>query len=424
MRILIISYYFPPLNTIASHRPYSWARTWSTLGHEVHVLTTAKHTFHGALDLDYDLSGLRIHTAPFLGKVTSATGVADSSDRAATTARRWERFKYLTRRLRLSCGMFADIASLGYFSLLKTGLTVLRSKEFDFIVSTSPPEVSHFVAHELSVRTGVPWVADYRDLWFPEMGVHHSRWAATLTGLASRRMLKQATVISTVSQGLAARLKAFTGREIHVCYNGYFTDADSQGDRPWTDDKIHIAYTGRIYPHKRDPSMFFKALGQALASKTDLVDRLVVDIYSNDEPWLNRLISHSPAASCVRVHALVPHKTSLAIQQHAAYLLFIDWMDKRADGILTGKLFEYLASGRPILCVGNRENSEAAEMIRKTRAGVVLTATHTIRDFLETLPDHLAVGPALRDQIKPYSREEQAARFLDSMREATGSVSS
>jgi len=421
MRILIVSYHFPPLNKIASHRPYSWARKWSTLGHDIHVLTTAKHAFDGSLDLDYDLSNLCIHTAPFLGKVTPAMGVSDSSDRAAT-ARRWERFKYLTRRLRLGCGMFAEIASLGYFSLLKTGLTVLRSQKFDFIVSTSPPDVIHFVAHRLSVRTGVPWVADYRDLWFPEMGVH-SRWAATLTGLASRRLLKQATVVSTVSQGLAARLKAFIGREIHVCYNGYFTDADSRGHRPWTDDKIHIAYTGRIYPHKRDPSMFFKALGQALGSKTDLLDRLVVDIYSNDEPWLNRLVSHSPAASCVRVHALVPHKTSLTIQQHAAYLLFIDWMDKRAEGILTGKLFEYLASGRPILCIGNRENSEAAEMIRNTRAGVVLTATHTIRDFLETLPDQPAAGPALPDQIKRYSREEQAARFLDCMREAIGCVS-
>src|SRR5262245_17099899 len=274
MRILIVSYYFPPLNKIASHRPYSWARTWSTLGHEVHVLTTAKHTFHGALDLDYDLSGLRIHTAPFLGKVTPAMGVSDSSDRAAT-ARRWERFKYLTRRLRLGCGMFADIASLGYFSLLKTGLTVLRSQKFDFIVSTSPPEVTHFVAHALSRRTGVPWAADYRDLWFPEMGVHHSRWAATLTGLASRRLLNHATVVSTVSQGLAARLKAFIGREIHVCYNGYFTDVASHnpGHCPWTDNRVHIVYTGHFYPHKYDPSMFLEALAEVHRSKPDVIDR-------------------------------------------------------------------------------------------------------------------------------------------------------
>ena len=55
MRILIVAHAFPPMNSTASHRPYSWARVWRDLGHEVHVLTAVKHGFDGTVDMARDL---------------------------------------------------------------------------------------------------------------------------------------------------------------------------------------------------------------------------------------------------------------------------------------------------------------------------------------------------------------------------------
>ena len=61
LRILIVAHAFPPMNSIASHRPYSWARFWRDEGHEIHVLTPAKHHFDGMMDLERDLRGIRVY---------------------------------------------------------------------------------------------------------------------------------------------------------------------------------------------------------------------------------------------------------------------------------------------------------------------------------------------------------------------------
>ena len=102
-RILIVSHFFPPLNSIASQRPYSWARTWTDMGHSVSVLTTAKMPFDGTPDLELDLSGIEVHTVSYL-PATRSTREAGVSHRSA---HHWEHLKRLTRRLRFGLGLFA-----------------------------------------------------------------------------------------------------------------------------------------------------------------------------------------------------------------------------------------------------------------------------------------------------------------------------
>jgi glycosyltransferase involved in cell wall biosynthesis len=420
MRILIIAYHFPPLNSTASHRSYSWARAWSAAGHEVHVLTPARHAFDGALDLEHDLRGITVHTAPFLG-ATGAPAAARDRQAYAASARRWNRLKVATRRVRLGFGMFTEIASLGYFSLVGTGLGVLRSARFDFIISTSPPEVAHFAGHALAERTGVPWVADYRDLWFPDMRLHHFRWVAAVTGRLSRRLLASAKLVSTVSQGLAARLGGYLGRAVHICYNGYFSGrARAAGGRPWTDDRVHLVYTGRLYPSKRDPRVFLDALGRALEAAPEIGQRVAVELYGCDEPWLRQLVEQHGVSGCVNLHGVVPHDVSLAAQRHADYLLFVDWMDPGAEGVLSGKLFEYLDSGRPIVCVGNNPHSEAAELIRSAQAGEVLTGVAAMQTFVEEAARQPSPAALAAAGVEQYSREYQAARLLAAVRQAIG----
>jgi hypothetical protein len=116
------------------------------------------------------------------------------------------------------------------------------------------------------------------------------------------------------------------------------------------------------------------------------------------------------------MHGFVSHERSIAAQWHADYLLFVDWMDNKAEGILTGKLFEYLASGRPIICIGFHDDSEAAGLIRNARAGVVLTSVSSIQEYLERLPSRAPATRMFHDLVKAYSRQEQAMAFLESIR--------
>jgi glycosyltransferase involved in cell wall biosynthesis len=412
VRILIVCHYFPPLNSIASHRPFSWARTWTDLGHDVTVLTPAKYGFDGSVDLEFDTSGVRIVQAPYLP--LAPAGNAGPGGAVAARTRRWERLKLATRRIRLGLGMFAEIANLAHPSLVREGRKLFEEKPFDLVVSTSPPEVCHVVAHGLAKRFAARWVADYRDLWFPEMGVYRYAWAARLIGRIERRMLRDAAAVVTVSEGLAERLRAFLGRTPIVCYNGFMElQSDLRAARPWPDTRHHVVYTGKLFPGQRDPSAFLTGLANALERDASLAERLAVDFYGHDDPWLRGLIDERGLARVVTTHGFVPYTQSLAAQRHAAALLFVDWMDPRAEGILTGKLFEYLASGRPILCLGNRADTEAARVVREAQAGTVAITAGEVAQYLAGLGSGAAPAGADAARVAIFSRRVQAERLLE-----------
>src|SRR5262245_41430108 len=104
------------MNATAAHRPYSWARAWRDLGHEIHVLTPVKHPLDGAADLKRDLSGLHIHEVPYL--LGRASAESDGAAASARSVERWEWFKTWTRRARFSLAMFGDPRLLAYFPMV------------------------------------------------------------------------------------------------------------------------------------------------------------------------------------------------------------------------------------------------------------------------------------------------------------------
>jgi hypothetical protein len=408
LRILLVAYCFPPMNTIASHRPYGWARAWRELGHEIHVLTPAKRSYDGPMDLDWDLAGLHVHEASWRGsRARARPGGAPGSER-------WERVKRVTRRARFSFAMFGDPRLLAWFSLVREGERLARSERFDLIVATSPPEVSLFAARALSRRTGIPWVADYRDLWFQDMRLQQSRIASALSGPVHRWLVKDAAALVTVSKGLQQRLSAYLGREVLLGYNGYLEDAPSVPATPRSaDGRVHIVYTGRVYPGRQDPEPLFRALAALKGEPGNPAARLVVDFYGHENPWLAALAARYPLRDQVRLHDHVAHRESLVAQRSAGALLFLGWTDPAADGVLTGKLFEYFGSGRPIMALGRRD-SEAAGLIARTGSGVTLASQAEIEDYLRRLAD-LPASTAGRPAPQWLSRRHQARVVLDEL---------
>jgi glycosyltransferase involved in cell wall biosynthesis len=292
------------------------------------------------------------------------------------------------------------------------------------VISTSPPEVVHFVGHALQRKAGIPWVADYRDLWFAEMRVNQFRLSSWLTGRIKRPKLRQALTMSTVSEGLAGRLGRFVGREVVVCYNGFMPEASrAEQPRPWKDGKRHVVYTGRMFPGKRDPRLFFHGLALALRADPKTSEKLAIDLYGFNDSWIRQSAAQYGVAHCVRAHGLVSHQESLTAQRHADLLLFLDWMDEGAEGILTGKLFEYLATRRPVLGVGVSSETEAAAIIQKAGAGETLTQPQTICErLLKLARQEGTASPAQSASVEQFSRLQQADRLLERIESALASA--
>jgi glycosyltransferase involved in cell wall biosynthesis len=414
LRILIVAHGFPPMNAIASHRPFSWARTWRDAGHEIDVLTPQKHGFDGPMDLQCDLTGIRIHEVPYLGKRRrSASARTQGTD---THIRRWDRVKTLTRRARFSLAMFGDPRLLAYFPMVRRGLALLREGRFDVIAATSPPEVVFFAARTLSHHTGVPWIADFRDLWFRDTRLFQSHLASSLSGPVNRWLVRDASALVTVSRGLQERLAEYLQRPVLLSYNGFF-ESESATIEPWMrlDGKMHLVYTGRYYAGRRDPTPLLRALALLRPHVPDLASRLSIDFYGFDDPHLRALVARHRAQDCVVVHGFVPYRQSRAIQCGADILLFLDWTAGKAEGVLTGKLFEYLGSGRPILSIGTRKDTEAARIIRDAGSGVALTETEEIVAYLRELLASGRPRPTDVAKVSLYSRERQARLLLSDL---------
>jgi glycosyltransferase involved in cell wall biosynthesis len=413
LRILIVAHAFPPINAIASHRPYSWAQAWRDLGHEIHVLTPAKYPFDGAIDNERDLSGIQVHEVAYLPLARTARNSSSGAPGARVV--RWEWLKAVTRRARFALGTFGDLRLMACFPMVRKGLRVIREHGIQLIVATAPPESVFFVARRLSRRTGVPWVADFRDLWFHDMVLFRARLTTWLLGPINRWLVESAAVLVTVSRGLKNRLSYYLAREVVVSYNGFFAGDHglSPPAPPWDDGRTHLVYTGRVYPGKQDPEGLFRALTVLRGTMPELAARISIDFYGFDDPWLRSLIERHAVADCVELHGFVPYRESVVAQRAADFLLFLDWTDTRAEGVLTGKLFEYLGSGRPILALGIRKDSEAARLISDAGCGTMLTGDGEIADYLRRALSSPRPPPIVSETAKHFSRERQARVLLE-----------
>jgi len=180
MRILLVTYNWPPRNAMGTHRPYSWAREWTLQGADITVLTAEKHTFDDPLDLCLaDLDGVRVVQVSYLG-----TGKRHAKQHRPLG--QWVRklipfLKHLRFRLAGSIGLNIDIRSRWTSPAFHVAKEMFREKSFDVVVSTYGPKASHTIASRLkSEFPSLCWVADYRDLWSGRQDVLRKRSAHRL----------------------------------------------------------------------------------------------------------------------------------------------------------------------------------------------------------------------------------------------------
>ncbi|MBK5970505.1 MULTISPECIES: glycosyltransferase [Thiorhodovibrio] len=392
MRILIVSAYFPPLNSIASLRPYTWAKYWSQAGHDVSVLTTEKAPSVSDLQLVLDdsvkclevpipeLALLKRFKAPEDTRRAVTQGAAEehSNSVPAEKAHLWRSLKVsVTRpldRFRKSRGIFLTARMPDHHDLwIKPAFRAVAQTHWDLVVSTYGPYACHLVAMRLKQRRRANyWIADFRDMWtqnhiFPGLWpfTHVEEWL-------ERRVLRTADAVTTVSAGLARQIESKHGCKAHVIENGFDPD-DYRELSPVRafpqDEKFRILYTGTLYPGRQDPAPLFQAINELRREGFAQANRLRVIFAGSRLDNIDSLAKQNQVSDLVECNGLVPRDRALRMQRDADLLLFPEFDAGRREGILTGKLFEYLASGTDILGIGIEPHSEVGLIIRKYDSG-------------------------------------------------------
>ena len=235
------------------------------------------------------------------------------------------------------------------------------------------------------------WLADLRD---PLVANQHRRADTTATRARqaaneqlARLVARQADAISCVSEAIAEEVRGLEPRGIvRTISNGCdFDDFAGLEYRPAP--RFRITHAGSFFG-KRDPRPFLQALQD---SGVDAVARFVGDFRSSDREWAESL----GLGDRLELIPYAPRAESLRLQRDSeALLLLIPNADGRGKGVLSGKVFEYLAAGRPILAVVPPDGA-AAELIRETGAGVVVAPDDV---------EGIAVGAARAARALPRRR--------------------
>lgn len=381
LKILIITRYFPPYNSIASLRPYSWAKYWTRAGHEVHVLTYPEEPNYNT-GLSYDLSAFTMHFArnPLLELLKTELGVKAGRGRATTSENKPGLFRRLLKfcidRLasRLHDCRMPNVHDFWYFN----ALSQVSDTSWDVVVSTYAPPVTHLVARTLK-RQGLArvWCADFRDLWTGHCIAPGIFPFTVAEGCLERSVCNEADMVTVVSKPQADTLiRKYANSNVKVIYNGFdYDDINALPDTSYIDkSKLTLLYTGTLYKEKSDPKPLFEAVQSLKKDITynKLTDRLRVVFVGGSFIDINSLIREHDLTDMVSYNGCVDRTTSLAMQRDADVLLFLSNEKDSLKGVMTGKIFEYLCSGTKIWGIGISENNPPGNLIVQSKAGEVL----------------------------------------------------
>ena len=413
MKILIISYYFPPYPSIASLRAGKMAKYLEKFGHEIRVITVKNDPSSYPLDVEIPLKNV-IYTKWF----RLAPDNLQANVRGAVAAsNRMYNFTRKCWRVLKSAVYFPDefIGWLPYLS--KAANELISTWKPDIIFVSGAPFSSFLAVSKVAKKFNIPWIADFRDLWTENPCYPFGGIRKIIEKNIEKKILSQAAGLSTVSDPLAQKLKLQFKCPVEVICNG-FDPKDYDLFVPLADTNkevtLNIVYIGTIYDDYQDPSALFSVLKRF--DKNDIR----VSFYGTRSPRLRNLVKRMSVEEMVVFKEPVAYIQSLNIQKNADILLFLLWNDTQEKGMYTGKLFEYLGSGRTILGVGP-DSDVAAQLIKGRDLGVILDSAESIYLQLKRWVDEKKARGALAslpaESRRGFSREEQARRLESFMQD-------
>lgn len=281
------------------------------------------------------------------------------------------------------------------------------------IITATPPHSTQLVGLRLKKQFNLQWIADLQDPWtdiYYYRQLYHSVISASLDARYERKVLENADYVITVSDSIRELFRKKSRRvnpdKILVIPNGYDED-DLRGSREIPTDPFTISYVGTLSEDYYPLDSFLKAAEEITATNVRLLLRFVGKV---SPPAMRKIKAVKGMA--VEFIDYVPHEESVRyLMKTNALLLIIPQMDQN-EGILTGKLFEYLGSGKRIIGIGPSQG-DAAKILRECGSGDMFDyeKSEDIKKYLGGIIEeaHKKRFDPDWNKIMRYSRRSQAS---------------
>lgn len=426
-KVLIITYYWPPASGPGVQRFLKISKYISNFGWQP-IILTVKNGSSGSSDssLDEDIDkNLKVFKTKsfepfeFYNRLTGKRG-----KQLGTGLIGLESKKGIMKRILLyiRANYFIPDARKGWIKFAyKKALEIIEQENISAIITTGPPHSTHLVGLKIKRKFDIGWIADFRDPWtniFYNKFFPRTNLTIRKDRLLEDNVLQSADIITVVSKGL---FEEFSNRpnKCEVIYNGY-DEEDLPAIQDLTSKKFILSYIGNFKPNQNAP-VLWEAISELLNEVPELNEKFVVNLTGNLNFGLSKIIEKYQLTHIVEINKFVPHAKAVELMVKSNLLLFIVPEIESNHLIITGKLFEYIASQTPILSIGP-EDGNASEIITISKRDKILDYQNKngiknviLNYYNRWIEESGKLYKYPKSNTEIFSRKHQAKQFADNL---------
>ncbi|MFZ1291952.1 MAG: glycosyltransferase family 4 protein [Melioribacteraceae bacterium] len=395
MNILIIAYNFPPEGGPAVQRISKFVKYLNQFGAKVFVLTAAKKNKIIDNSLLVDVQKSKIFKSYDLGDFISGD------------------LKKIFKNI-----FIPDKSALWKLTAIKKGLKIIKEQKIDLIFSTSPPHSTQIIAEIISLKSGIKWIADFRDEWVDNSLFHKTNLKEEEKKI-EQRILNNCSYITTITykakQNFSQRISS---DKISVIRNGYDEDDFKHIDFTQTKNgskKLLITYAGRLN-ELHSPSNLFKALSILFKSNKINSQKISVNFIggSGNEKWLKEFPELNEIVNFVQY---LPHdKMLIRLNEANVHLLLATNMN--TTELFPAKMFEYFRLRKTVFAIVSAEGELTEALTKYGNSYIAIDSNNEQiqNNILKILADYESNNLAKTGNenfVQSFERKKQAEQLYE-----------
>ncbi len=356
-KVLIITYYWPPASSPGVFRFLKFSKYLLKYGYEPYVLTVRNGTFP-SLDpslleeINPEIKVFKTKTIEPFSIYSKLVGNKTKSLPVGMVPQENDSFKKRIMYF-IRANLFIPDARKGWnYFAFKKAKALIEKENISKIITTGPPQSTHLVGLKLKNKLNIKWIADFRDPWtniFYNQFFPRSKKTEKKDFFLESSVLENADCSVVVSNGLYDEFKN-RARRIEFIPNGFDLN-DIPERKSVVTNKFIMAYVGN-FKSNQNIGLFWETIKELKAEIEDFENLFLLRITGNCHSEVLERVKNYDISDLVEIEGHVSHEKAITRMLESNLLLFIIPRALNNKLILTGKLFEYLASRAPVLSIG------------------------------------------------------------------------
>jgi glycosyltransferase involved in cell wall biosynthesis len=295
----------------------------------------------------------------------------------------------------------------------------LKENEIDLIVSTGPPHSTHIIAHKISKKFDIPWIADFRDPWTKIDFFHKlklNKLALKRHQRLERMVLTDSTMQTTVSWSWGDDFKTLGAKNVQVITNGF--DPENYSSEPSDlDSNFTITHLGSMNDDRNHPE-FWRAIHELINENEEFKNKITIQLIGDNVPSVIQEIENNGLKEYCQIVPFLTHPEAMKTIASSRVLYLPLNNTPHVEGIVPGKIFEYLAVKRPVFAIGPT-NGDSARILSTASNGIICNFGDFVKikeSILLLFSNYKASSDIIvSDNFKIFSRIELAKQMIGFM---------